>query len=338
MANDIPIPKEIEVDDFEGPEKVAELFNQTMEEPMREVVPDEKVQQVLYVMDGDYSKSTKIKNLPAQYMFTLFARKVNERIENGEISPGTGRNWFTFIKTYYTDQVIKELESEASEVIKRGRDTLGPREYSGANVYWPLEKVRSFIKTEESRGDLRKHVYSAIWYMCYIHGRRIGEVLDVKWSDIEGGQITYNIEKKKEETRATLQLYEPIQRHIDFIEQKDGIEYVFHGFKNEDGDLVPINKPLSQTSVRSRFDSTAKICPDIDAGDEDTYGKDLPKYSSTKILRHSIGTIVAKNHGSKAAQSLLQHANPEITMRVYAKHIEEDDPDEVADVWEGAFS
>jgi site-specific recombinase XerD len=327
-ADQLPIPKEIDKSAFEGPDKVADEFNKVMSKKIENVIPENEIEQVLYVIEGDIDRKTKVKELPARYMFSSFARHLNqnwisksgEKYIDGQINASTAKNWFVFIKRYYIDQSIDELEPDIEKAVDNGKTSLNGRSYTGAENNWTLDEISKIIEVEKQRGN-RSDVYAGIWLMCFTHGRRIGEVLDVKWSDVDDGGITYNIEKKDEKTRATLPLYEPIAEQLMEIGKTEGIDYVFHGFKHEDGSMIPANKPLSQRSVRNRLDGTTEMASGVEQS------------THTKRFRHSIATIVTEEHGPKAAQNLLKHANPEITLRVYARHIKESDHEEVKDIW-----
>lgn len=340
--SDIPVEKRIDKSQFPGPDRAADSFNNMLDMTMREAIPDSNTRkQVLSISESNVQENDLVSSLPLKNIFQMQARNVRRMIdENADgrksqvdtIQPPTAKNWFGFYKRYFKSITIEELHGDINSMIDECiTEILPSTEYSGADEFWTVDEVKQIIDYELENENYR---YAGLWMMCFLHGRRIGEVLPVKWEDITEEGVTYNIEKKDEPITTTLPVYDMISDNFDNIKAQleselagsdksvEDIDYVYYGYVGGSfNNRKPRNKPMSARSAQLHLESTTDKL------------QGFTGTQKTKTFRHSIATEVSKEQGMKAAQDLLRHKNPEITMRVYAKHIPDDVTTDVESIW-----
>ncbi len=205
-------------------------------------------------------------------------------------------------------------------VISRNPDdaTTPPKPKPSEMNFFDETQVKQFLITARAK-NVR---FFALYHLAVATGMRQGELLGLKWSDInweqgllqvqrqltikKGGGFTFTAPKTKAGTRR-LDLGESSLRALRDHCQKQYLEMQAAGDEWQDNDIIfpsSIGTPFIRDNLRKRFKRLLK-----DAGLPEIRFHDLRHTAATLMLNNGVPVIVVSCR--------LGHANPSITLNVY---------------------
>ncbi len=217
-------------------------------------------------------------------------------------------------------------------VISRNPDdaTTPPKPKPSEMNFFDETQIQQFLITARTK-NVR---FFALYHLAVATGMRQGELLGLKWSDLDweqcllqvqrqltikkGGGFKFTAPKTKAGTRR-LNLGESSLRALKDHRQKQYLEMQAAGDEWQDNDIIfpsSIGTPFNRDNLRKRFKRIVK-----DAGLPAIRFHDLRHTAATLMLNNGIPVIVVSRR--------LGHARPSITLDIYG-HLIPDKQKEVA--------
>ena len=219
--------------------------------------------------------------------------------------------------TQYAYVVLRRLLQVAYEwqlvEVNAAARVAKPRNSTASKDTWTKEETKKFLAYVSASGEM----WGKLWLVGLLSGCRIGELLAVKFEDVEnggvvikrslaelnGGKFIIQTPKNATSNRFVL-LPEAALKAITSLKDLTGSEFVFR---------YPVNhNPPLRSSLRRCFITACK-----NSG---------VKYISIHGLRRVHTTILAASGVSvKAAQTRLGHSTPSMTLKIYTHILVEND-------------
>ena len=213
---------------------------------------------------------------------------------------------FGKFKTLYREAVIEEYIANQSNPfdkikIKRGRSV------KMALTKEEIDKINNLDLEYDSR---MWHVRNYFMFSMYMAGIRAGDILDLKWGNIENGHLVYTMQKTKSD--CTLIIHEKAQRILDLYrkENSKSTDYIFPimVYKNkhyQSKQAEYIKRRNRKTSKIAEINKVLKIIAEK-AG--------ITKNLSSHIARHTFANIASQTDiGVFNISQLMKHSSIAMT-------------------------
>jgi integrase len=195
--------------------------------------------------------------------------------------------------------------------------TYKPRKATAHKRALTAKQVSKIMQYKPREGTGRHFAKDMFLFSFFANGMNIGDILRLKYSNIQDNEIVFVREKtrnKQDETKIRVPLVDTLKNIINRWGQKSHLENVYI-FPVLNGDMDEATKKKVIMNKRSNINRRLKkIAKDLELG-----------HLSTVYARHSFATIL-KNSGASTEyiQEMLGHSNVKVTQN-YLDSFEEDE-------------
>lgn len=176
------------------------------------------------------------------------------------------------------------------------------------------EEILKIESLELDEGTTIWHSRNVFLFSFYLAGIRIGDVLNIKWSNVKNGRLYYKMSKnnKVDSLRIPDKAFEIINFYLDDRRHED--DYIFPELKlAKEGDAQDqlIKKRTASKKFNKYLADIAKMC-------------EIDKKITCHIARHSFGNIAGDKVSPQMLQKLYRHSHITTTMGYQANFIHKD--------------
>jgi integrase len=247
----------------------------------------------------------------------LFLEKFTTSIKRkGNIGQRSIANNLVFIRTLFNKAIAQDLVKEESYPFGKGSAKIKIRFPESIKIGLSIEEIQSIENltlTEERFIHARN-----IWlFSFYFAGMRIGDVLQIKWSDIKDERLYYRMNKNSK--AISLKIPEKVLPIIAYYKKGKNhkTKYLFPDLKMvQEEDLKDIHTRTKSTT--KRINNALKIIAERVG---------IDKKITMHIARHSFGNISGDKIPIQMLQKLYRHSSVITTINYQASftHKEADD-------------
>lgn len=233
-------------------------------------------------------------------------------LESKNLAPNSVKKMYSILNTALNDAVTMQIIkiNPAKSIINK------PKEVSTQKTVWNEEEIKKFV--EESEGKSR---YSLVFRFTLMTGCRQGEVLGLRWQDIDFNEnilritqtLTHdgkNIKQGAKTKKSVRPIMFDAKTKVELLKQYNIIQQEKHelGKEYKDNDLVFCTSKGTPVTPRNVMRAFYGLLKDID----------VPKVTFHE-LRHTQATILlSHNVHPKIVSERLGHSTIRITLDTYS--------------------
>lgn len=209
----------------------------------------------------------------------------------------------SFIRNMYNKAIDEDLVKP--DFYPFGKKSKIKVKYAAApKIGLNIEEIRRFEALKLEKGTKIWHTQKAFLFSFYLAGMRIGDVLSMKWSEIQNGRLYYSMNKndKYDSLKLPDKALEILKEYEVYKEDpKDVVFPYLKGLNLKDIELV--EKKVNGT--KSCFNYYLKIIAKMTK---------LEKNLSCHIARHTFGNIAGDKITMQSLQKLYRHSDLSTTI------------------------
>ncbi|MCF4100083.1 MULTISPECIES: site-specific integrase [Flavobacteriaceae] len=234
-------------------------------------------------------------------------------LHHNKLSPRTVVNYLILIRTIF-NLAISELITERG-LYPFGKGKMTIRIPESQKIGFTTDEIQILENATGLTEAQQKAIH--IWLVSfYFAGIRVGDVLQLKWSDFNDGRLLYRMNKNSK--LVSLKIPEKAIQIFDFYKDNSSYnELVFPQLKGTNlDDTEEISKRTQ--SITRNLNRRLKIA---------TKQLGIKKNISMHIARHSFGNISGEKIPIQMLQKLYRHSSVTTTIRYQANFIHKDADD-----------
>lgn len=264
-----------------------------------------------------------LQNMKAAHGEELLFQQIDQRFleslkiylmtEKGN-SERTVVNHYVFIRTIFNKAIAKGLVDTKYYPFGKGKTVI--RFPETIKIGLDEKEINAIEDLELEEGSTIWHTKNVFLFSFYLAGIRISDVLKMKWSDISGDRLMYQMGKNKKVV--TLKIPEKAQLVIDqYKEEAKPNDFIFPELKkaNLKDDKDVHAKIRTATKKFNKYLEKIRIKAKI------------KKKITTHIARHSFGNIAGDKVSPQMLQKLYRHSSITTTMGYQSNFIHTDTDD-----------
>ncbi|MCF6306464.1 MAG: site-specific integrase [Flavobacteriaceae bacterium] len=262
-------------------------------------------------------KFHKKTDLEFKEITTVFLQKFiayNKR--KGNIGGRSIANNLVFIRTLFNKAIAQDIIKQESYPFGKGSDKIKIYFPESIKIGLTIEEIQSIenLHLEEER---LVHARNVWLFSFYFAGMRVGDVLQIKWNDIQDGRLYYRMNKNSKPI--SLKIPDKALPIIECYknEKRNKSDYIFPDLKNIK--VTDIKALLTKTkSTNKRLNSALKIIAEM---------VEIDKKLTMHIARHSFGNISGDKIPIQMLQRLYRHSSIVTTINYQASFTHKDADD-----------
>jgi len=226
-------------------------------------------------------------------------------------------NTLVFIRTLYNAAIAQNLAKRESYPFGSGDDRIKIKFPESIKVGLSIEEIQKIERLDLSNNPLHLHARNIWLFSFYLAGMRVGDVLKVKWNDIQEDRIMYRMSKNNkslslkipDKAFSILDHYRPLKKSTD--------DYVFPDLKDTDAtDLKSILRKTKATNkkINNYLKQIATLA-------------EIDKKLTMHIARHSFGNISGDKIPIQMLQKLYRHSSITTTINYQQNFMHKDTGD-----------
>jgi integrase len=270
--------------------------------------------------DNEFGRLKKFKEflgkdvLPFNTLNVALLKKFETYLlHNKKLSPRTVVNYLILIRTIYNLAIAESITDRGLYPFGKGKMTI--RIPESQKIGFSAEEIQKLENAKNITEAQQKAIH--IWLISfYFAGIRVGDVLQLKWSDFNDGRLLYRMNKNSK----LVSLKVPDKAIEIFDNYKDASEnngLVFPQLKHINlNDSEEVSKRTQ--SITRNLNRRLKIA---------SKQLGINKNISMHIARHSFGNISGDKIPIQMLQKLYRHSSVTTTIRYQANFIHKDTDD-----------
>jgi len=174
-----------------------------------------------------------------------------------------------------------------------------------------FDEVKSLEKLDLSSNKYQNHARNVWLFSFYLAGMRVGDVLKIKWQNIQNGRLHYQMNKNKK--ISSFKISDKLRKILDYYEQDSfsADDFIFPELKG-------INSTDSKKVFRATKNATEKFNGHLKAI---ALQAGINKKLTMHIARHSFGNIAGDKIHPLMLQKLYLHPDLKTTINYQANFI-----------------
>lgn len=234
-------------------------------------------------------------------------------LHNKKLSPRTVVNYLILIRTIYNLAIAESITDRGLYPFGKGKITI--RIPESQKIGFSAEEIQKLENAKNITEAQQKAIH--IWLISfYFAGIRVGDVLQLKWSDFNDGRLLYRMNKNSK--LVSLKIPEKAIEIFDYYKSDydyDGL--IFPQLRNINlNDTEEVSKRTQ--SITRNLNRRLKIA---------SKQLGIKKNISMHIARHSFGNISGDKIPIQMLQKLYRHSSVTTTIRYQANFIHKDTDD-----------
>lgn len=234
-------------------------------------------------------------------------------LHNKKLSPRTVVNYLILIRTIYNLAIAESITDRGLYPFGKGKMTI--RIPESQKIGFSAEEIQILENAKNITEAQQKAIH--IWLISfYFAGIRVGDVLQLKWSDFNDGRLLYRMNKNSK--LVSLKIPEKAIEIFDYYKSDydyDGL--IFPQLRNINlNDTEEVSKRTQ--SITRNLNRRLKIA---------SKQLGIKKNISMHIARHSFGNISGDKIPIQMLQKLYRHSSVTTTIRYQANFIHKDTDD-----------
>ncbi len=234
-------------------------------------------------------------------------------LHNKKLSPRTVVNYLILIRTIYNLAIAESITDRGLYPFGKGKMTI--RIPESQKIGFSAEEIQKLENAKNITEAQQKAIH--IWLISfYFAGIRVGDVLQLKWSDFNDGRLLYRMNKNSK--LVSLKIPEKAIEIFDYYKSNydyDGL--IFPQLRNINlNDTEEVSKRTQ--SITRNLNRRLKIA---------SKQLGIKKNISMHIARHSFGNISGDKIPIQMLQKLYRHSSVTTTIRYQANFIHKDTDD-----------
>ncbi|RXG22740.1 MULTISPECIES: site-specific integrase [Flavobacteriaceae] len=244
---------------------------------------------------------------------TVLKKFETHLLHTKNLSPRTVVNYLILIRTIFNLAISESITDRGLYPFGKGKMTI--RIPEAQKIGFTADEIQILENAQGITEAQQKAIH--IWLVSfYFAGIRIGDVLQLKWSDFNDGRLLYRMNKNSK--LVSLKIPEKAIEIFDFYKDNSSYnELVFPQLKGTNlNDTEEISKRTQ--SITRNLNRRLKIA---------TKQLGIKKNISMHIARHSFGNISGDKIPIQMLQKLYRHSSVTTTIRYQANFIHKDADD-----------
>ena len=244
---------------------------------------------------------------------TVLKKFETHLLHTKNLSPRTVVNYLILIRTIFNLAISESITDRGLYPFGKGKMTI--RIPEAQKIGFTADEIQILENAQGITEAQQKAIH--IWLVSfYFAGIRIGDVLQLKWSDFNDGRLLYRMNKNSK--LVSLKIPEKAIEIFDFYRDNSSYnELVFPQLKGTNlNDTEEISKRTQ--SITRNLNRRLKIA---------TKQLGIKKNISMHIARHSFGNISGDKIPIQMLQKLYRHSSVTTTIRYQANFIHKDADD-----------
>ena len=244
---------------------------------------------------------------------TVLKKFETHLLHTKNLSPRTVVNYLILIRTIFNLAISESITDRGLYPFGKGKMTI--RIPEAQKIGFTADEIQILENAQGITEAQQKAIH--IWLVSfYFAGIRVGDVLQLKWSDFNDGRLLYRMNKNSK--LVSLKIPEKAIEIFDFYKDNSSYnELVFPQLKGTNlNDTEEISKRTQ--SITRNLNRRLKIA---------TKQLGIKKNISMHIARHSFGNISGDKIPIQMLQKLYRHSSVTTTIRYQANFIHKDADD-----------
>lgn len=234
-------------------------------------------------------------------------------LHSKKLSPRTVVNYLILIRTIYNLAIAESITDRGLYPFGKGKMTI--RIPESQKIGFSAEEIQKLENAKDITEAQQKAIH--IWLISfYFAGIRVGDVLQLKWSDFNDGRLLYRMNKNSK--LVSLKIPEKAIEIFDYY--KSDSDY--------DGLIFPQLRNISLNDTEEVSKRTQSITRNLNRRLKIASKQlGIKKNISMHIARHSFGNISGDKIPIQMLQKLYRHSSVTTTIRYQANFIHKDTDD-----------
>jgi integrase len=234
-------------------------------------------------------------------------------LHNKKLSPRTVVNYLILIRTIYNLAIAESITDRGLYPFGKGKMTI--RIPESQKIGFSAEEIQKLENAKDITEAQQKAIH--IWLISfYFAGIRVGDVLQLKWSDFNDGRLLYRMNKNSK--LVSLKIPEKAIEIFDYYKSDS----------DDDGLIFPQLRNISLNDTEEVSKRTQSITRNLNRRLKIASKQlGIKKNISMHIARHSFGNISGDKIPIQMLQKLYRHSSVTTTIRYQANFIHKDTDD-----------
>ena len=247
----------------------------------------------------------------------LFLEKFIASIKRkGTIGERSIANNLVFIRTLFNKAIAQDLIKEESYPFGKGSAKIKIKFPESIKIGLTIEEIQR-IENLDLKDERFIHARNIWLFSFYFAGMRIGDVLQIKWSDIKDNRLYYRMNKNSK----TISLKIP-EKALPII------AYYLPKKKTKTGFIFPDLKMVNENDIKGLLTRTKSTTKRINNALKIIAEKaEIDKKLTMHIARHSFGNISGDKIPIQMLQKLYRHSSVTTTINYQASFTHKDADD-----------
>jgi integrase len=234
-------------------------------------------------------------------------------LHNKKLSPRTVVNYLILIRTIYNLAIAESITDRGLYPFGKGKMTI--RIPESQKIGFTADEIQKLENAQNITEAQQKAIH--IWLISfYFAGIRVGDVLQLKWSDFNDGRLLYRMNKNSK---------------LVSLKVPDKAIEIFNNYKDEserNGLVFPQLKHIDLNDTEEVSKRTQSITRNLNRRLKIAVKElGIKKNISMHIARHSFGNISGDKIPIQMLQKLYRHSSVTTTIRYQANFIHKDADD-----------
>lgn len=241
---------------------------------------------------------------------SLLKRFEGYLLENKKRSPRTAVNYLILIRTIYNLAIAEAIVDRGRYPFGKGKVTI--RIPESQKIGLNIDEIKK-LETANNLSEAQQNAVNVWLISFYFAGIRVGDVLQLKWSDLVDGRLHYRMDKNSK--LVSLKIPEKANKIFGLLENLDSQHNLIFPYLENTNLRDPQEVSVRTQSVTRNLNRVLKR-----AAKE----LDIKKNMSMHIARHSFGNISGDKIPIQMLQKLYRHSSVTTTIRYQANFIHKD--------------
>jgi integrase len=244
---------------------------------------------------------------------SLLKRFEGYLLENKERSPRTAVNYLILIRTIYNLAISESIVDRGRYPFGKGKVTI--RIPESQKIGFNADEIQKLENAQNITDAQQKAIH--IWLISfYFAGIRVGDVLQLKWTDFNDGRLLYRMNKNSK---------------LVSLKVPEKATEIFNNYKDEsesNGLVFPQLRDINHNNAEEISKRTQSITRNLNRRLKIAAKQlGIKKNISMHIARHSFGNISGDKIPIQMLQKLYRHSSVTTTIRYQANFIHKDADD-----------